>query len=136
MLRHSHEFTNLPSERGPHSNAAKLMLKLIDHAASLGSFSYYVPAERAKRAQRMVRDRAREGRPVETLDFDTRPGAFIERESEEVRLLLKELTSDDLNEILIDPNFVHDWEAPSKSEDYSRHTPDAAIYARMPRATR
>lgn len=136
MLRHSHEFTDLPSERGPHSPAAKAMLRLIDLASGYGTFSYYVPAERARRAQRRVRDLAKDGRAVESLDFDTQPGAFIERESEEVRSLLRELKSEDVAEILIDPNFVHDWEAPSKSEDYSRHTTDAAVYARMPRATR
>jgi hypothetical protein len=134
MLRHSHEFLELPSERSKASSkAGSVMLKVMDNAAAFSSFGYNLLSDKAKRAQDRLQRAIERGEEIE-LEFETRPGAFIERQSEEVRAQLRKLTSFDLREIQIDPNLVHDWHQHMKPGQRSKFWPGTIdLYESLPR---
>lgn len=132
MIPHSYEFTELPSERNTeHSKAARVMHRLIQHAAPFGTFGYSMLSDRTKRARRAV-ERALENGEEVRLVFETQPGAFIEKQSQEDREILRTLTSADLDVICTDPNEVHDWELHPKPGHFSKFGPFVDNYETIP----
>ena len=112
-IRHSYEFDTLPSERTPKggmSPAHYELQRLAQKATFFGPNGFGNPADVARREQERTRQRARWGEDV-GLTFNTRPGAFIEREKPEVRERLQELRSDEAQDIdhLDPPWILHDF---------------------------
>ncbi len=110
---HSYDFMELPSERGPKGEqtpAAKTLHKLARKAVHFGPQGANSRSDSGKYQRRKLLDKVDAGEPVE-LCFETRPGAFIQRESREVRKVLQSLTSCDAAQIApgMDPLYLHDY---------------------------
>ena len=105
-LRSALEFDTLPSERNMQGRPlAAIVLREIAERAYSWSLC---PSDRSGMARRW-RERVRRGEADEIpMRFETRPGAFIEKESEFVREALRSLTSDDVQTLEF---AVEGWEA-------------------------
>ena len=101
MLPSALNFTDLPSDRGPGSRAARVMGRLVEKAVWRGPNGVCHPADMARRNLRRLQDGMPwpEGRE---LSFEARPGAMLEREPEEVREALRGLRSSDVQALAVD----------------------------------
>jgi hypothetical protein len=89
MIRHSHEFLLIPSDRLPDGNKKREQLMLELSSDALGSWLGCISdRRRAKRFQ---------GGCI-TKDPYWKPGAMIERQPEHIREQLRRLKSDDISE--------------------------------------
>ena len=108
MLPSALNFTDLPSDRAPRSEAARAMGRLVEKAVWRGPNGVGHPADMARRNLRRLQD----GAPWpggRELSFEARPGAMLEREPEEVREALRGLRSLDVQTFAVDPVMVGDW---------------------------
>jgi SOS-response transcriptional repressor LexA len=119
MLKSSHEFDTLPSER--HSNGRSKAEELLRNLAEYAYSWSLCPSDRSGKARRL-RERVQRGEAQEVpMCFETQPGAFIEKESERVREILRTLRSEDAQDLA--GLRVEGWEAedPNKMRVFS-HT--------------
>jgi hypothetical protein len=101
------EFTDLPSDRNPTlTPAAKALRNLAETASFYGPNGICVPSDRAKRALDRRKRAVAEGVEVDTSSFEARPGALVLKQSPEVRAELRELTSDDVKDVVVDELMV------------------------------